>query len=524
MMTDFVIAGAGHNSLITACYLTKAGFSCTIIDARHIPGGGCATEEVLGQGYKIDTCSTGHTLILQNPIISQDELGLVKEFGLSYLHPDPVAHVALPDGEQITMTLDPEETAMEFSRYSQKDAESYLTLLKEFDELKPMLGQARSQPLGMGPSLKQLLQEHKRGAIWQRRQAMSARDVIMREFESEHVRAFMGWMAFQTAVPIDQAGTGFLPYQITAPRQARSWSIPKGGSGKLTDALVDYLTSRGARFELGKKIENLIFDGRKCVGVACANGEEYKAKCGVVSTIHVKHLIDMAPKDFWDENFRFCVDTYNVGVPFFASYLATTTAPIFETPRGPKSAVSAGYAGWLNDLVQSGRDIYDGNLSSDVSWLLVATPTLVDPDRAPNGNHTVKLLTHTVYDLPGAGANGWSSFKEEFTNNLIKKIQRFCPTFSDDVILNKLIKSPVDIEAWNPHMIKGAPHGGDRSITFSGDQRPVPGWAQHRMPIDGLWQTGGTTHPGGSITGYPGRNAAKVVLSDLGIDPSDFMI
>ena len=112
MMTDFVIAGAGHNSLITACYLTKAGFSCTIIDARHIPGGGCATEEVLGQGYKIDTCSTGHTLILQNPIISQDELGLVKEFGLSYLHPDPVAHVALPDGEQITMTLDPEELSL----------------------------------------------------------------------------------------------------------------------------------------------------------------------------------------------------------------------------------------------------------------------------------------------------------------------------------------------------------------------------------------------------------------------------
>ena len=259
------------------------------------------------------------------------------------------------------------------------------------------------------------------------------------------------------------------------------------------------------------------------MGVACSNGKEYKAKQGVVSTIHVKHLIDMAPNDFWDENFRFCVDTYNVGVPFFASYLATTTAPIFETPRGPKSAVSAGYAGWLSDLVQSGRDIYDGNLSSDISWLLVATPTLVDPDRAPNGNHTVKFLTHTIYDLPGSGANGWSSFKEEFTDRLIKKIQKFCPTFTDDVILNKLIKSPVDIEAWNPHMINGAPHGGDRSITFSGEQRPVPGWAQHRMPIEGLWQTGGTTHPGGSITGYPGRNAAKVIFSDLGIDPSKHM-
>ena len=125
--------------------------------------------------------------------------------------------------------------------------------------------------------------------------------------------------------------------------------------------------------------------------------------------------------------------------------------------------------------------------------------------------------------MPETGPSGWASYKEEFANKLIEKIQRFCPTFADEVILNRLTKSPVDIEKWNPHMINGAPHGGDRSITFSGEQRPVPGWAQHRMPIPGLWQTGGTTHPGGSITGYPGRNAAKVILSDIGIDPSNHM-
>ena len=91
------------------------------------------------------------------------------------------------------------------------------------------------------------------------------------------------------------------------------------------------------------------------------------------------------------------------------------------------------------------------------------------------------------------------------------------------MILARLTKSPVDIEAANPHMIHGAPHGGDRSATFSGEQRPVPGWAAHRMPIPGLWQTGGTTHPGGSITGYPGRNAARVILGDIGIDPATVM-
>jgi phytoene dehydrogenase-like protein len=520
---DFIIAGAGHNSLVSACYLAKAGYSCQILDARAIPGGGCTTEEILGPGYGIDTCSTGHTLILQNPIIRLDELGLVAKYGLSYLHPDPVAHVGLPDGDQITMFLDPAKTIEELRRYSEKDAESYARLLAEFDELRPILGKARARPIGLGPSMRDLLKAHPRGGIWARRMAMSARDIILREFESPHVRAFMGWMAFQTAVPIDQAGTGLLPYQITAPRQANSWSIPAGGSGQLVDAMVGFLQENGATITCGVTVSDLILEGGRCVGVRSTTGQEYRGRKGVISTIHIKHLVDMAPKDCWGEDFLFGVDTYNVGVPFFAAYLATSAPPVFETPRGPRSAVSAGYAGWFEDLVQSGRDIYDGKLSEDVSWLLVATPSLVDPKRAPDGHHTVKFLTHTIYDLPGVGPAGWEARKEAFTDKLIDKIRRFCPAFTDDVILARMTKSPVDIEAANLHMIHGAPHGGDRSITFSGDQRPVPGWAAHKMPIPGLYQTGGTTHPGGSITGYPGRNAAMVVLEDMGVDLSGIM-
>lgn len=520
---DFVIAGAGHNSLITASYLSKAGYSCVIVDARSIPGGGATTEEILGPGYAIDTCSTGHTLILQNPIVRLDELGLMEKHGLSYLHPDPVAHVALPDGEQITMSLDADKTAKELARYSEEDAESYVRLLSEFDELRPLLGKSRAHPIGMGPSLKDLLKEHPRGGVWARRMAMSARDIIQKEFKSPHVRAFMGWMSFQTAVPLDQSGTGMLPYQITASRQARSWSIPKGGSGRLIDALVGFIEDRGAKIHCNVRVSELIIEGGKCVGVRAQDGREFRARKAVISTIHVKHLIDMAPREMWGDDFQFGVETYNVGVPFFATYLATSTPPVFETPRGPRTAVSAGYAGWLEDLVQSGRDIYDGNLSRNISWLLAATPTLVDSNRAPEGHHTVKLLTHTVYDLPVVGAAGWAACKDDFSQKHIEKIRQFCPSFTDDVILSRIAKSPVDIEAANPHMVQGAPHGGDRSITFSGEQRPAPGWASHRMPIPGLYQTGGTTHPGGSITGYPGRNAAMVVLQDLGEDLSKIM-
>jgi phytoene dehydrogenase-like protein len=520
---DIIVAGAGHNSLVTACYLAAAGYSCTILDARPVPGGGATTEELLGPGYAIDTCSTGHTLIQQNPLIRLDELGLVAKHGLSYVDPDPVAHVALPDGEQITMYLDPEKTIKEFARFSQEDAESYRKLLREFDELRPMLGQARSMPIGYGKSLAEIMAAHPRGGIWSRRMAMSANDVIRFEFKNKHIRAFMGWMAFQTAVPIDQAGTGLLAYQIIAPRQARSWSIPVGGSGMLINALVGYLEDHGATFHCNTQISNLILDGDRCVGVCTDEGQEFRARKAVVSTIHIKHLAKMAPKTAWGESFVFGAETYNVGVPFFASYMATTAPPVFKTPNGDVTAVSAGYAGWLDDLVRSGRDIYDGVLSKDVQWLLAATPSLVDPGRAPDGHQTLKLLTPTIYDLPGTGPAGWHSTKEAFADKLVQTIQRFCPSFTDDVILSRLTKSPVDIEAANQHMIHGAPHGGDRSYTFSGPQRPVPGWASHRMPIEGLYQTGGTTHPGGSITGIPGRNAAMVLLGDLGETVSDFM-
>src|SRR6202030_1699606 len=115
---DIVVAGAGHNSLLTACYLPKAGYRCLVLDARHIPGGGAATEEILLPGFGIDTCATGHTLIRINPLLTGDELGLVANYGLRYIDPDPVAHVAFRDGEHFTMWLDRDRTAAEIARFA----------------------------------------------------------------------------------------------------------------------------------------------------------------------------------------------------------------------------------------------------------------------------------------------------------------------------------------------------------------------------------------------------------------------
>ena len=352
---DIVVAGAGHNSLLTACYLAKAGYRCLVLDARHIPGGGAATEELVLPGFGIDTCATGHTMIRVNPALLADELGLIADYGLSYAEPDPVEQVAFPDGEQLTMWLDRERTIEEVARFSRADAAAYRRLLDEYDEVKSIFSRSQFTPVGFGPSLDAMLAEHPRGMIWARRRQLSAVEVVQHEFTSRHIQAFLLWMAFQVFQPVDTPGSGALPYQQTFGRQQRSWSIPVGGSGRLTAALTGYLADHGGTVLCGRRVTRLLLADGRCAGVETEDGEQYRAGTAVVSTIHAKHLRDMAPADAWPEEFHYGIDTYDVGVPGFATYYCATAAPAFASPHGPRSAVSAGLAGWPEDMIRHGR-------------------------------------------------------------------------------------------------------------------------------------------------------------------------
>ncbi|MGH7777921.1 MAG: phytoene desaturase family protein [Candidatus Dormibacterales bacterium] len=520
---DVVVAGAGHNSLIAAAYLAKAGYECLVLDARAIPGGGAATEEVVGPGYKIDTCSTGHTLIRVNPLLLNDELGLHGTYGLRYVDPDPVAHVTFPDGEHLTMWLDLERTCEEIAHFSPADAGAYRRLIADYDQVKGAFGAGRFLPPGFGPSLEERLAEVPGGRKWLRINAMSSWDVIRNEFEERHVRAFMLWMAFQTVQAVDSMGSGSLAYSLIYGRQQRSWSIPIGGSGTLTDALVACLEAHGGRVRCGRFVRRLVLEEGRCIGVETDDGDRYMARKAVLSTVHVKHLVGMAPPEAWGDEFLYGVKTYDIGLTNFGAYYATTVAPEFKTREGgTRTAVSAGIVGWPEDVIRCGREVRDGRFVKDTPWLLVATPTLVDQTRAPEGHHTVKLLSPQAPQLP-EWASDWDTLKEEHALNQRAHLRRFAPNFTEDVILAAHVKSPMDFEKANPHMIKGTFHGGDRGLSQSGALRPVPGWGSYRMPIPGLYQTGGTTHPGGSITGAPGRNAAMVLLQDLGQDPASVM-
>jgi phytoene dehydrogenase-like protein len=426
------------------------------------------------------------------------------------------------------MWLDLDRTCEEIAYYSHRDADAYRRMLAEYDAVKDAFNRSRFTPVGFGPTLDQMLDGLPGGMRWRRRAMMSASDIVRREFESPHVQSFMLWMAFQTGQPVGSAGSGPLAYSIIFGRQRRGWTLPCGGSGELARALVEVVEERGGEVLCNRRVTQIIVSGGRCVGVVTEDGERHLAARAVLSSIHVKDLVEMAPTEDWGEDFRYAIDTYDEGVSAFATHYATTEPPRFKARDGETiECVSAGVAGWAPDILRMGRDVREGRLVRDGAWLLFPTPTVADPSRAPGGHHTVKILGMQPYAPEEAGdldpEAAWARLRQEIAAVHLEHLRRVAPNLDASAILGELIVSPVDLERSNPHMWHGTFHGGDRSLINSGAQRPAPGWAQHRMPIPGLYQTGGTTHPGGSVTGGPGRNAAVVMLADLGHDPDDLL-
>ena len=469
---DFVIAGGGHNSLITATYLARAGYECLVLDARSIPGGGAASEELLGPGYSFDSCSTGHTLIQANPLLADDELGLLSDYGLTYDMPDPIAHVVLPDGSSFTSWLDLDRTVEEFAKHSRADAETYRRMITDYGEISGLLRDANFTPPGYGTPLPVALEAHPRAGRWLRRRMMTAADVIDREFENRHVKAYLAWQAFQTAQPIDAGGTGMLAISIQAGRQKRSWTIPRGGSGSLTAALVRAFEDLGGVVVCDTTVTELVLEGDRCVGVRTASGEVYRAREGVVSTIHVKHLTEMAPTEAWDDDWLYGISTYDLGLSAFAVYLATD-APRSSRPGTRRSRPSRP-APWAGSRTSCSTAATSRTASSSpgVPWLLVATPTLVDPSRAPEGHHTVKLLSMQRPD-PTDG-RPWEEVKEEHARPAAGARTPAGAQPRRGARARPVGEEPRDIEKGNPHMVDGSSTGASAASPRSVRCAPRP--------------------------------------------------
>lgn len=511
MESDVVVAGAGHNSLIAAAYLSVAGLRVTVVEARAIIGGNTVTEELTLPGFKHDSCSSAHVLIQSNPLMRNNELGLDR-YGLRYVFTDPALVMPFPDGTSITMWRDPQRTALELERFSPRDAQSYLDFLGEWGGLREHHGVVNNSP----PSESSV--ESDVGRRYGRLNARSAKEVVFDRFEEPHVRSLLLWLAFATIQDPERPGTGILPMAVAAGRQEFGWATPIGGSGMLPLALRRLIEDHGGRVVTGSPVSEITIDNGRASGVVTANGRRYQARRAVLSTIHAALLPEVLPQGSLPPSFVRRVRDWRPGLTLFAVHLALRSTPKFIATNGPLGSV-AGAFGSVDGLLAQIEDHRAGRTCRRDPWLLVVNPCEVDPGRAPNGGATLKLLTIAPRELEGAS---WASEKHRFASRLVE-LAGSAMDFAPRDVIAVTPESPLDLENRNPHNLWGSCHGGELSPEQSGVNRPAPGYAGYRMPVDGLYQTGATTHPGGSVSGRPGRNAARVMLADLGFDPAAVM-
>src|SRR3954451_11266025 len=237
---DIVVAGAGHNSLVAAAYLAKAGYEGCVLEARDVIGGDTASEELNLPGFVHDTCSTFQPTLMGSPVLRDDELGLLADYGLELVQPEIGCLMPVPDGTGLAQYLERQRTWESLAAVSRRDADAYIRLTEEWDAVKGVFGKAANTPGGEPPQLDRR---------WQRRVAMSALDVVRHEFEDERVRSFVAWFAMQTLQPVQRPATGQLAYSVAANRQQHGWLVFKGGTGTFADALGRVIRDHGGTIQ-----------------------------------------------------------------------------------------------------------------------------------------------------------------------------------------------------------------------------------------------------------------------------------
>jgi phytoene dehydrogenase-like protein len=496
---DFVVAGAGHNSLITAAYLAKARFTVLVLEGRPTIGGGCKTAEVCMPGFKEDLCSSVHGFIQSNPVLRDDELNLF-DYGLEYIDPDPIMHTSFPDKASITIWHDINRTYAEYAKHSRKDADIFKRLVAEYKAYNAAKKSGSDIP---------------NSGVWRRRLAMSGYDLVKKTFENDYIRSFHLAQGRFSSIPAGHPNTGSQVF--TAIRhQVNGRPMPKGGSGMLPIALARVIEANGGVILTNMPVAQLIIENGKCRGVECMDGTRYRARKSVVSTIHIKHLVNMAPKKLWGDGFIENVRLLQPEHAMFAFHYATSEPPRYELADGSTIApAESALLSYPERILLSDYEHATGEFNLDDLPLQVVCPSIADPTRAPAGYHTLKIEGNLPYALK-EGPQHWDNIKEKVAAEVFNNLRKLCPNLTEDKILGRFIQSPIDIERMNPAMWRGSVHAAAYGAAQSGDMRPVPGWAEYRMPIPGLYQTGSCTAPGGSVRGQPGRNAAIVILKDHG--------
>jgi phytoene dehydrogenase-like protein len=425
----------------------------------------------------------------------------VGDYGLRYLITDPAVVLPQADGDVLVVHPDVEATCDEIARWSASDAEAFRTLIGDWrGGYAAAHGRWSSNLPQPGDAVTSAYLALRERSAW---------DVVHETFTHQVVRSFMLWMAMATIQDPRRPGTGFLPSSLAAGRLDYGWSTPVGGSQALPDALVRLLADHGGSVVCSAQVARVEADGSGVRRVVLADGRSVEVGEMVIAGGHLAQLAGMVSGSEPSMDLIAARDAWRPGLSVLAVHAALRHDLAFGD-AGIASA-AAGYGtttGMARHLDKHSR----GELETEDPWLLVVNQTVVDPSRAP-GAATFKILTVAPYHL--TDGRDWADVKDAYGRQLVSLVGSRASGLDPDDIVMMRTESPVDVAQHNPHNLGGSCHGGEFVI----DGRVIPGWMRFDTDIPRLFVTGATTHPGGSVSGRPGRNAARAVLRSLGRDP-----
>lgn len=531
---DVIIIGAGHNGLVCAAYLLKAGYTVLLLEKRPVPGGAATTEALIPElpEFRFNRCAIDHEFIHLGPVV--EELELTK-YGLEYLYCDPVVFCPHPDGTYFLAHQSVEKTCAGIAQYSERDARKYAEFVDLWQRTinamipifnappKSIINIARNYDVKKVKDFLSVVGSTNKALDFVRTMLSSAEDILHEYFDTETVKAPLARLAAEMGVPPSQKNLA-IGAMMMAMRHHPGMARPKGGTGALTAALVRLVKSLGGEILTEQMVKQILVDEGRAVGVRVATGQEYRAKHGVISNIDARRvflqLIEPSEVDTADEHLRERLDRriVNNNETILKIDLAMTE-PLKFIHHDHKDEYLIGsvlIADSVKHVEIAHTDPAIGRIPDADPSMYIVQPTMLDPTMAPEGHHTVWIEFFAPYQIEnaeGTGLNGtgWTEeLKNKVADRVIDKLADYAPNVKTATI-GRAVESPAELgERLGSY--KGNYYHIDMTLEQMVFFRPLPEIANYKTPIENLYLTGAGTHPGGSISGMPGRNCARVFL------------